>query len=331
MTRVMARWPLGTLVLCRLLGVALSLMVPPAVPKPGSSSYALHDAAAAGDIMSIDLLIAAGIDPGAANDRGSTPLHMAALNGHDDVAALLLDHGASVGAANQDGNTALHAAVGAGQRHCAELLVSRGAAADAASHSGMMPLRIAAQKGDGAMLSALLAGGAEMDYDTAQDAFWSAVQLCEMAPEEGPLSPEVPRLLRHVFDADMQQLLRRSKTTTNVTCMQPAEGADGYGVIDDALVAVPLEPGRMCEGGECCAACSRVLFRSFTTEAEADAFVQEIQLSIVPPLEQFSLQKVRVPPVAGVPPLCSPQKLCLPLAAEGVFSVQSARRRGTFN
>ena len=285
---------LRSLVHCWHVGLALALMVPPQVPK-SSSSYALHDAAAAGDPISVDLLIAAGVDANAANDRGSTPLHMAVLNGHDDVAALLLDHGASVVAANQDGNTPLHAAVGSGQRQCAELLVSRGAAADAVSNSGMMPLRIAAQKGDGAMLSTLLESGAELDYDAAQDAFWAAVQLCELAPEEGPISPEVPRLLRHVFDADMQQLLRRSKTTTNVTCMRPDEGASGYGVIDDDLIAVPLRPGRMCAGGDCCEACSRVLFPSFTTEAEAEAFVQEIQLSIVPPLEQFSLQKVRPP------------------------------------
>jgi len=141
------------------------------------------------------------------------------------------------------------------------------------------------------MLSMLLDAGAEMDDEMTQAVFWTAVAAVEAAPEDSPPPVEVPRLLHHVFDADMRLLLGREKQATNVTCMQPVEEGGGYGVIDDDLVAVPLRPGRACEGGDCCEACSRVLFPSFTSEAEADAFVKELEFSMVEPFEQFSLQK----------------------------------------
>ena len=54
---------------------------------------------------------------------------------------------------------------------------------------------------------------------------------------------------------------------------------------------MPLSEGRSCEGGECCDACSRVHFPAFATQAESDAFINELQYAIVPPLHQFSLQK----------------------------------------
>ena len=106
-------------------------------------------------------------------------------------------------------------------------------------------------------------GNRRRPRETAHDAFWSACELVESKPEDVALSAAVPGLLRHVFEADMEQLLRRGKATTNVTCLQPAADAPktraddepGYGVIDDDLLAVPLSEGRSCEGGECCEAC----------------------------------------------------------------------------
>ena len=65
----------------------------------------------------------------------------------------------------------------------------------------------------------------------------------------------------------------------------------GYGVINEALEAVPLQEGRACLGGECCEACSRVWMPSFATHRESAAFLEELQFAIVPPLHQFSLQK----------------------------------------
>ena len=268
--------------------------------SPQVESFPLHEEAAAGDANGVELLLLSGIASDARNALSSTPLHLAAVHGHSAVATTLLDHGASINAVNEDGNTPLHAAVGRGNLELAQLLLSRGADPEVKSSStGMQPLRIAVQKGDAAMVSALVAAGAVMDEETVHDAFWTAVQLVEEKPEDVPLSDAVPGLLRHVFDADIRLLLSRESVTTNVTCLQPAEDAPktradddpGYGVIDDELVAVPLREGRVCDGGTCCDACSRVHYSQFATVAESDAFLSELQFAITPPLHQFSLQK----------------------------------------
>ena len=193
--------------------------VRPAQPTPAvvPNSYSLHDAASAGDVGAVELLLAAGLSSDTRNDRSSTPLHLACALGHDDVAAVLLGRGASANAPNQDGNTPLHAAVGAGQLPCVQLLLSHGADADATSNAGTQPLRSAVHRGDAAMVDAFVLAGAELDEDTAQAAFWVAVQRLEAEADGEPLPKEVPALLQHVFAADMQQLLQREKQVQNVT------------------------------------------------------------------------------------------------------------------
>ena len=191
----------------------------PAQPTPVvvPSSYSLHDAASAGDVGAVELLLTAGLSTDTRNDRSSTPLHLACAFGHDEVAAVLLGRGASANAPNQEGNTPLHAAVGAGQLPCVQLLLSHGADADATSNAGTQPLRSAVHRGDAAMVDAFVLAGAELDEDTAQAAFWVAVQRLEAEADGEPLPKEVPALLQHVFAADMQQLLQREKQVQNVT------------------------------------------------------------------------------------------------------------------
>lgn len=253
----------------------------------------LHDEAAAGNAIAVELLLAAGVEVNARNEWKSTPLHLAAVNGHGDVVSLLLEHGAEPNAANEDGNTPLHAAVGRGHLQCVQRLLSGGARADAVSNAGMRPFSRAAQKGDAALLSAMVEAGVEMDDALSHDAFWAAVQMCEAAAgtQASHLPAAVPQLLRLVFEADLQQLINREKLISNVTCMQPAMEGTGTNLIDEELVQLTLREGRVCEGGECCAACSRVAFPLFATATETEAFLQELQHAIVPPLHQFSLQK----------------------------------------
>jgi ankyrin repeat protein len=47
-----------------------------------------------GRLEVVELLLARGADPNAANKAGSTPLHAAVANGFDQVAAALRAHGA---------------------------------------------------------------------------------------------------------------------------------------------------------------------------------------------------------------------------------------------
>lgn len=258
-----------------------------------AETLGLHDAAAEGDTAMVELMLLSGLPVNLPNARGSTPLHFASLKGHEDIVKLLLDHGADANAPNAGGNSPLHAAVETGQLAVAELLLARGGDGDAVSDggSGAPPLLTALRRGDTAMVLALLDAGAHLDDESVQAAFWLAVQLVESAPEGAPPVVEAPRLLHHVFEADMRHLLLRERVATNVTCMQPVEEGAGYDLVNEELVAVPLRPGRVCDGGACCDACSRVSFPSFATAAEADAFRAEVEFVITPPTEQFSLQK----------------------------------------
>ena len=114
--------------------------------------------------------------------------------------------------------------------------------------------------------------------------FEAAVRHCEVraaAAQPGPLSAEVPRLLRTVFEADFELLRVSKKLITNVTCMCPAEG-HGAQLFDDELLALPLRPGRVCADGGCCEACSRVTYPALASAAECRAFRERLASVMVP-------------------------------------------------
>lgn len=112
-------------------------------------------AAVATDTAVMRLLVAAGANPVAAIDSGSTPLIVAAgrtrleeetlATEQDslDAVRLALELGGDVNAPNADGETALHAAAGAGLDRVVEYLVAQGAKIDAKMKDGRTPLDIA--------------------------------------------------------------------------------------------------------------------------------------------------------------------------------------------
>lgn len=85
----------------------------------------------------------------------------------------------------------------------------------------------------------------------------------------------------------------------NVTCLQPAVEGTGNNVIDDALASTPLTStrGRACDGGCCTDACSRVVFPTFATDEEVEAFRTELEHAMTEPFHQFSLSKCGAPSV----------------------------------
>ena len=128
------------------------------------------------------------------------------------------------------------------------------------------------------------------------DAFEAAFLLCEareLLPPDSTvdLSNDVPRLLRQAFDQDFEQLMLGEKVVTNVTCMQPADEGCGSELFSDELLKLALKPGRVCEGGACGEACSRVAFPRFASRDECEAFRELLQSSITPPLHHFELAK----------------------------------------
>src|SRR5688572_5006075 len=92
----------------------------------GSTSVAagpLHEAASAGDVGKVGVLLDQGAEIDARSDKGETSLILAILANHDAVAELLIERGAAVDGRNAGGFTPLHAAAYAGDAAIAELLI----------------------------------------------------------------------------------------------------------------------------------------------------------------------------------------------------------------
>lgn len=139
-------------------------------------------------------------------------------------------------------------------------------------------LRIAASNIDAAKVAELLSAGFEMDEETTDAAFWAVVDAVDRAEQaDKPLPVNVPRMLHHIFDADLRHLQTREKISMNITCKQPddSQGIEGaarrmnYIFDDSSHKDLPLKDGRCCEGGSCCDKCSRNIFPTFATDAES--------------------------------------------------------------
>ena len=83
---------------------------------------ALHGAVARRDVEIVKMLLEAGADPNARQERGFVPLHDAAANGHAGLVDLLLKHGACADARADDGKTAGDMAADRGHKELAEKL-----------------------------------------------------------------------------------------------------------------------------------------------------------------------------------------------------------------
>ena len=88
----------------------------------------LHQAAQAGDIDKVRILISEGADVNAKDEFGITPLHEAAQYeyGHKDVVELLVTKGANVDAKTKQGQTALDLAYDSHRADIVEFLKSVG-------------------------------------------------------------------------------------------------------------------------------------------------------------------------------------------------------------
>ncbi|HEX4857668.1 MAG TPA: ankyrin repeat domain-containing protein [Usitatibacteraceae bacterium] len=83
-----------------------STAVPSATMCGAKRNTPLHVVALRGDTRAVRLLLDAGADPNAADDRGHTPLHEALANQHVQVARMLVAAGSSLDAADSNGVSA---------------------------------------------------------------------------------------------------------------------------------------------------------------------------------------------------------------------------------
>lgn len=156
-----------------------------------AGNTALHLAARRGAADELHLLIEAGADVAAINERHVTPLHMAAhrptaaanlldadapVNALDDanrsplhwaanvgnaqVVATLLDHDADVTLRDRNDQTALHLAAQQGSVECIAALLDHGADVNASARYNTTPLHLAALKNNAAAVKLLLERGA---------------------------------------------------------------------------------------------------------------------------------------------------------------------------
>jgi hypothetical protein len=73
-------------------------------------------------------------------------------------------------------------------------------------------LHNAALQLDSTKVASLIESGLQMDESTTSQAFWAVVRSVDNAEKEDqPLSEEVPRMLHHIFDADLDHLITREK------------------------------------------------------------------------------------------------------------------------
>ena len=128
---------------------------PPRVP--------LVEAVKAGDAATVEALLEAGADVGAAEPDGTTALHWAAHNDHLDLAAGLLEAGAEADAVTRYGIAPLALAATNGSGEMLGLLLEAGADPNRASGEGETPLMTVARTGVAPAIAVLLKHGAEVD------------------------------------------------------------------------------------------------------------------------------------------------------------------------
>ncbi|TGZ57880.1 Ankyrin repeat domain-containing protein 17 [Temnothorax longispinosus] len=127
----------------------------------------LMEAASAGHVDIVSLLIAHGADVNAQSTSGNTPLMYGCAGGHEGVVCALLNAGANVEDHNENGHTPLMEAASAGHVQVAKILLDNGAGIN--THSNEFKesaLTLACYKGHLEMVRFLLEAGADQEHKT---------------------------------------------------------------------------------------------------------------------------------------------------------------------
>lgn len=117
--------------------------------------------------MIVSVLLARGATVDARDGQGRTPLMAASEFGRSDVVDMLLTAGADPAAVDQKGKTALHLAAGSFWANASDRLgaliqlLNRGANPNARDADGMTPLAAALQRGRGDLADLLREHGGE--------------------------------------------------------------------------------------------------------------------------------------------------------------------------
>ncbi|MCC6488788.1 MAG: ankyrin repeat domain-containing protein [Candidatus Hydrogenedentes bacterium] len=123
---------------CIVLGVAIAIVLSAALLKRststaepptaalGTAPTPLHEAAGAGEVSTVEQLLAGGANPNAPDNQGKTPLHWSAANGHMQTTERLLKAGSKPDSRDTQGKTAFDYASANGHGGTAELIAAAG-------------------------------------------------------------------------------------------------------------------------------------------------------------------------------------------------------------
>ncbi|CAE8632356.1 unnamed protein product [Polarella glacialis] len=138
------------------------------VNEPGAYGWrAVHEAAMAGHVGALELLIQRGAAMVVQEDDGRTPLHWAVLGGHLQVARRLLESGHPVNVADAAQGTPLHAVAVHEQEAMGELLLNAGADVTAQDGWHQTLLHQAAIMGQAPLVRLMLSRRAQIDLADA--------------------------------------------------------------------------------------------------------------------------------------------------------------------
>jgi ankyrin repeat protein len=160
----------------RTLALVAAIAVSPGVAGTMAAERPVADAAARGDLATVQELLRGGADVNTSQGDGMTALHWAAECGDAKLAAVLIYSGASVGAGTRIGRyTPLHLASRGGHAGVVRALLEAKANPNAVTtNSGVMPIHLAAAAGNAEVIAALLKAGAEVN---AKEASWGQTPL----------------------------------------------------------------------------------------------------------------------------------------------------------
>ncbi|KAJ5692827.1 hypothetical protein N7462_002250 [Penicillium macrosclerotiorum] len=137
----------------------------------------LEEAAAYGDVRTVQFLLHFGADPNYRDRDGWSAIHWAAEQGHRDVLLLLFEHGADIHAVSAYGTSVLHCAANGGHSDIVTELLQHGADPNKSTCHGWTPLHHAAFMGHSRVVRALLESNRITSSPAQDNHGWSALHL----------------------------------------------------------------------------------------------------------------------------------------------------------